>query len=79
MVELCIRAVAVPEGQRHMVNGTADCARNQGAAIARQMLAVADGLGEGCKEIGTPLWEDVVEELIVAVLDVIDCFQRFHT
>ena len=36
------------------------------------MFAVADGLGKGCKEVGTPLWEDVVKEFIVAVLNVFE-------
>ena len=53
-----------------MVDGTVDCACNQGTASARQMFAVADGLGEGCKEVGTSLWEDVIKEIIVAVLHV---------
>ena len=55
-----------------MVDDTADCSCNQGAASARQMLAIADGLGEGCKEMGTSLWEDVFEELIVTVLNVLE-------
>ena len=32
------------------------------------MLAVADSLGKGCDEVGTSLWEDVVQELIVAII-----------
>ena len=55
-----------------MVDSTADCARNQGAASARQMFAVLGGLGKGCEEVGTSLWEDVIKELIVAVLDVFE-------
>ena len=55
-----------------MADGTAECARNQGVASARQMLAVAGGLGKGCKEVGTSLWEDVIKELIVAVLNVFE-------
>ena len=53
-----------------MVDGTADCACNHGATSARQMFAVGNGLGKSCEEVGTSLWEDVVEELIVAVLNV---------
>ena len=53
-----------------MVDATADCACNQGAASARQMFAVEDSLGEGCKEVGTFLWEDFIKELVVAVLNV---------
>ena len=53
-----------------MVDGTADCSCNQGASSVRQMFAVADGLGKGCEEVGTSLWEDVIKELIVAVLNV---------
>ena len=55
-----------------MVNGTADCARNQRAASARQMFVVADGFGEGFEEVGMSLWEHVVKEIIVAVLDVFE-------
>ena len=55
-----------------MVDGTADCARNQRAASTTHMFAVANGLGKGCKEVGTSLWEDVVGELIVAVLNVLE-------
>ena len=55
-----------------MVGKNVDCAHNQGAASARQMFAVADGLGKGCKEVGTSLWEDVVMELTVAVLNVFE-------
>ena len=36
------------------------------------MFAVADGLGKGYKEVGTPFWEDVVNELVVAVLNVLE-------
>ena len=39
-----------------MVNSTADCARNQEAASG--------------KDVGAPLWEDFIEELIVVVLNV---------
>ena len=72
MVELWVRAVVVPEGRRHMVDGTVDCARNQGAVSARQMFVAADGLGKGCKEVGTSLWEDVVKEIVGAVLNVLE-------
>ena len=51
-----------------MVYGTANCACNQGADSTRQFFAVADGLCKVYKEVGTSLWEDVIEELIVAVL-----------
>ena len=53
-----------------MVDGTAACAHSQGVANARQIFAVADGLGEGCEEVGTSIWEDVIKELILAVLNV---------
>ena len=55
-----------------MVDGTAGCACNKGAASARQMFAVVDGLGKVCEEMGMLLWEDVVEEVIVAVLNMFE-------
>ena len=55
-----------------MVNGTADCACNQGVTSARQMFAVVDVLGKGFEEVGTSLLEDVVKELIVTVLNVFE-------
>ena len=55
-----------------MVDGTADFACNQGGGSARKMFAVAGGLGGGCKEVGAPLLEEVVEELIVVVLTVLE-------
>ena len=36
----------------------------------RQMSAVADGFGKVRKEVGTSLWEDVVKELIFALLNL---------
>ena len=36
------------------------------------MFAVADVLGKGYKEVGMSLWEDVVKELIVAVLNMFE-------
>ena len=36
------------------------------------MFAVVDGLGKICKEVGAPLWEDVAEELIVAVVNMLE-------
>ena len=55
-----------------MVDSTADCACDQGAASARQIITVGDGLGKSFKEVGTSLWEDVVEGLIVVVLNVLE-------
>ena len=55
-----------------MVDGTADCACNQWAASARQMFTVEDGLGKVHEEVGAPLWEDVVEQLIVVVPNVLE-------
>ena len=55
-----VKEVIVPECQHHMVNGTPDYARNQGAASVRKIFAVLDGLGKGSKEVGVPLWEDLV-------------------
>ena len=55
-----------------MINGTGDCACNQGAANTRQMFAVIDCLGESCKEVGASLWEDFIEELIVVVLNLLE-------
>ena len=55
-----------------MVDSIKDCAHNQGVASARQMFAVADGLGKGCKEVGVPLWEDVVKEIVVVVLNMLE-------
>ena len=44
------------------------------------MFAVADGVGEGCKEVGTSLWEDVIKELMLWYSTCWrNYFQRFHT
>ena len=57
-----VAPVVCPEGLCHMVDGTSDCACNQGAARCCAKLAGADGLREAREEAAALPWLDVVEE-----------------